>query len=114
EDLVGLDRRRPVRTFDDDRRVDAVGVRARELVFAGGEDQDLARKLEKLFVRDPVAAVVTGERSVLCDVGMEGRDIEAGLVVGPARDVRDRDDAGAALVQFRGRDTAYVPESLDD
>src|SRR4029450_9876482 len=85
-----------------------------ELDFTGGEDEDVARELEQLLVRDPVAAVVTGQRSVLRDVGVKGRDAEAGLVVGAARDVRDRNDAGAALVQLRGRDTTDVPESLND
>ena len=98
----------------DERGVDAVGVRARQLVLAGGEDEHVARELEELLVRDPLAAVVARERAVLGDVGVEGGDVEAGLGVNAARDVRDRDHAGAALVQLRRGDTADVAEALHD
>ena len=105
---------RAVRALDDERRVHAVGVRARELVLAGGEDEEVARELEELLVRDPLAAVVPLERSMFRDVGVECRNVETGLGVNASRDVGNRDDAGAALVQLRRGDAADVAEALDD
>ena len=85
-----------------------------QLVLAGREDEDVARELEQLLVRDPLAAVVAFERAVLRDVGVERGDVEAGLRVEAARDVRDGDDTRAAVVQLGRRDAADVAEALHD
>src|SRR4029077_9748039 len=114
EDLVGLDRRGAVRAFHDERRVDAVGVRAGELVLSGGENEDFAGELEELLVRDPLAAVVAGKRAVLRDVGVKGGNVEPGLGVDAARKAGDRGHSRAALVQPRRGHSADVPEALND
>ena len=51
---------------------------------------------------------------MLGDVGVECRDVEPRLVVRASRDVRDRDDARAAVVQLRRGDAADVAEALHD
>src|SRR5947209_14478221 len=96
EDRVGLERRRAVRALDDELRMHAAGVFAGELVLARRDDEHVACELEQLVVRDPLAAVVTGERAVLGRVRMELRNVETVGRVQAAGDIGDGDDARAA------------------
>src|SRR5581483_9943679 len=103
---------RAVRALDDDRGPYARRVLRGDLILARGEDEDVARKLEQLGVRDPLAALPVRERAMLRDVLVERGHVEPALVEEPARDVGDGDHARAVLVQLRGGDAADVAESL--
>src|SRR2546421_3535888 len=87
EDRVGLERRRAVRALDDELRVHAAGVFAGELVLARRDDEHVACQFQQLVVRDPLAAVVPRERSVLGRVRMQLRNVEAVGRVQAAGDV---------------------------
>ena len=76
EDLVRLDRRRPVRALGDELRTPSGRVLGRDLLLERGEDEDVARQLEQLGVRDVLDVRVVGERAVLPDPGGDAADVE--------------------------------------
>src|SRR5204862_1073892 len=94
---------RAVRAFGDQLRLDAPSVLAGDLVFAGGEGKDVARQLQQLLVRDPLAALIARKRAVFLRKAPQRRDVEPELVVDAAGEIRDRDDLRALVVQLAGR-----------
>src|ERR687891_479067 len=79
EDRVRSDRRGPVRTLGDHPRPKTRRVVGMHLILAGGEHEDVAVELEQLLVGHALAVVTADERTLLADVLLQRRNVEAGL-----------------------------------
>src|SRR5918999_2326976 len=114
EDAVRLDRCRTVRAFRDQLRLDTAGVLGGDLILAGREHQDAARKLEQLGIRDGDRARIPRHGAVLGYPGLQLGQIESLLAHYAARDVGDGDHRRAAPDQLLRGDGSHIAEPLDD
>ena len=114
QDHVGLRRRRAVGALGDDGGLDAVGVVLAELRSDRRRNQDVARLLEDLRVRDGLGVGEPADAAGGGDVGLELSDVESFRVPDAALDVADPDDDAALAPEEPCRNAADVAEPLDD
>ena len=114
ENAIRFRRRRTVRAFDDELRLDLRRILSGEHFLQRCRNEHVAFRLEQFGIADLVAAFEALEVVVALGVRNGLRDVDAvGVVVG-TRHVRDADDFAAALLEELGRPAADVAEALDD
>ena len=113
EDVVGGRGRGPVRTLDDDRRLDLVRVVRGDHLLERARREDVAVEHDELLVRQRLRALEACQRARLLLEGDRSRYVDPVRVVDAARRIRHRDHLGTVLVREEGEVAADVAETLD-
>ncbi len=113
QDPVGRRGGGAVGGFDQQLRVDPVGVAGMDDALDRGGDQDVALELEQVVVADRISVRVALHPAFGLRVLEDRIDVEAVGVVDPTGYVRNGTDAGAVLGRQRSGPEADVAEPLD-